>query len=582
MARAPHIIPKIATTAAFAAVAQPAYAWAEFESQWNEGVTGIPRGKTTTATLLSPSAATPDSRATRLHELLHARFTPVIHKAAQKLKLDAAAIQLAEDVRLGHLGRKLGLFTENVHFSPELITHAFKNSPGLAGLVYVVFASYGQPCASINTRDVDAILSLRQRHFDPPPSWLVDAIKAGVAQIEAEFAKPLPRATKGKAKGQLDDKAISAQFVVLANIVQSVIDIARNPPKEKAPEKSSSQDSQDGDSQDNSGQDGDAQDGKPDQDSSAQDGQDRASETPEPKPDVAPTPERRISKLAPPSLSRTASEKFEKAAKKVAQQITEGLEQPQDIQIIAESDTLVSGRPMQSYEAAEAQGVNSAECGLGWGTMEIAKPDLTRNHKSRVKRLGAPSTDGVFPAHLARWYVDRAVLSRVGRRPGGTLLIDISGSMSLTQEQLEEIITSVPAINIAAYSGSYDGTGRLTILAVRGRLVAQDSNWRGHHEGLNVIDGPALAWLARQPGPRIWLCDGVVTAPSWTPSGRGHSEIQTKAAYEDALRLARVGNIRRTESYKQAIAAMLGQPSTARTSVHPQATRYGALDKALT
>jgi hypothetical protein len=27
----------------------------------------------------------------------------------------------------------------------------------------------------------------------------------------------------------------------------------------------------------------------------------------------------------------------------------------------------------------------------------------------------------------------------------------------------------------------------------------------------NVIDGPALRWLASQPGPRIWISDGRVT-----------------------------------------------------------------------
>ena len=555
MARAPKHIPKIATTAAFAAIAQPAYVWAEFESQGVEGVTGIPRGKTTTATLLSPSTATPDSRATRLHELLHARFTPVIHKTAQKLKVDAAAIQLAEDIRLAHLGRKLGLFTENVHFSTGVIARAFQQHWTAEGVAFVVLASYGQPCAAINTRDVDAILSLRDvaaLDQGPTPLWLIDASKAGVAAIEAELAKPLARIAKGKLKGQIDDKAIEAQFAVLANIVQDIIDSAKNPPKEASK--------------------GTPQDG---QDSSGQP-EDDEEDAPEPKPDLAPVPARVISKAVAPSLSRAAEAKYNKAAKTAAEEIALGIEQPKDIQVVKETEDLVSGRAMQSYEAAEATGTNDACCGLGWGKMEIARPDLTCNHKSRVKRLGAPSTDGVFPAHLARWYVDRAVLSRVGRRPGGTLLIDISSSMQLSQKMLEEIITSVPAINIAAYSGNHKGVGRLTILAVRGRLVAEDSTWRHAHDGFNVIDGPALAWLARQPGPRIWLCDGSVTMPN----SAGRDEVATKQAYEDALRLVRVGNIRRTQDYKTAIDALLGKPNTADISVAEFALGYGAMDKA--
>jgi hypothetical protein len=32
--------------------------------------------------------------------------------------------------------------------------------------------------------------------------------------------------------------------------------------------------------------------------------------------------------------------------------------------------------------------------------------------------------------------------------------------------------------------------------------------WMG---GGNVVDTEALRWLASQPGPRVWICDGFVT-----------------------------------------------------------------------
>jgi len=61
---------------------------------------------------------------------------------------------------------------------------------------------------------------------------------------------------------------------------------------------------------------------------------------------------------------------------------------------------------------------------------------------------------------------------------------------------------------------------------------------RGRHGSGNVVDGPALAWLARQPRPRIWFCDGAVT-------GIGdHGDLRCTA---DAERPQRNGSIRRLD-----------------------------------
>ena len=40
----------------------------------------------------------------------------------------------------------------------------------------------------------------------------------------------------------------------------------------------------------------------------------------------------------------------------------------------------------------------------------------------------------------------------------------------------------------------------------------------------NIVDVPALQWLARQPAPRVWISDGLVTGMSDTAS----TEIQRR------------------------------------------------------
>ena len=63
----------------------------------------------------------------------------------------------------------------------------------------------------------------------------------------------------------------------------------------------------------------------------------------------------------------------------------------------------------------------------------------------------------------------------------------------------------LPAVNIAMYNGS-GYTGDLRIIAKNG-LRADDVYLNKHSGRGNVIDGPALRWLAEQPARRIWVSD---------------------------------------------------------------------------
>src|SRR5947209_8372180 len=85
-----------------------------------------------------------------------------------------------------------------------------------------------------------------------------------------------------------------------------------------------------------------------------------------------------------------------------------------------------------------------------------------------------------------------------GRRaPGGSVLIDASGSMGLDVGDIWEIVELVAGATVAAYAG--DGReGTLRILARGGRGVCQGDCAADLGSG-NIIDGPALRWLARQP-----------------------------------------------------------------------------------
>lgn len=107
--------------------------------------------------------------------------------------------------------------------------------------------------------------------------------------------------------------------------------------------------------------------------------------------------------------------------------------------------------------------------------------------------------------------VDGRVFCQKKRSVGGTVLIDGSGSMSLTSAELRKIIAAAPATLIGIYSGS-GKKGTLTIIGAKGRVVDDAGLALARSSGNgNIVDGPALEWLADHEGPRIWVSDGLVT-----------------------------------------------------------------------
>jgi hypothetical protein len=130
-----------------------------------------------------------------------------------------------------------------------------------------------------------------------------------------------------------------------------------------------------------------------------------------------------------------------------------------------------------------------------------------RNRRSG--RSWRAAEEGSVPRYFTRWPVDRAVFRRRARRSGGTLLVDTSGSMSLEVADLDRLLLATPhGMRVAIYSGTGE-EGELRIVADGGRR-ASAAHLARYGSG-NIVDLPALEWLAKQSLPRLWVSDGAVT-----------------------------------------------------------------------
>jgi hypothetical protein len=188
-----------------------------------------------------------------------------------------------------------------------------------------------------------------------------------------------------------------------------------------------------------------------------------------------------------------------------------------------------------------------------WGSIDAIERARMSAGRRQPQWRGRRSMDcGAVPVAVHRLTTDGRIFARQLRNPGGTVLIDVSGSMSLGAEDLTAMVHAAPGSTVAIYSGddcSRVGAGRLAIVANRGqRSTAAEIRGLGMPGG-NVVDGPALQWLATQPAPRVWVCDGIVT---------GVHDRTAPNLFADAARICRRGGIRRVDRPRDA-AAMLAE-----------------------
>lgn len=153
-----------------------------------------------------------------------------------------------------------------------------------------------------------------------------------------------------------------------------------------------------------------------------------------------------------------------------------------------------------------------------WGRMLIEKLPMASSRaipqRSRIRRF---DDHGSVLGAVHRLTTDGRIFIHKKRAVGGTVLVDMSGSMRLTSADLEKIVDTAPLATVAIYAGH--GTyGVLSVVASKGRMATRSVLRDARYRRGNIVDGPALRWLAQQQEPRIWISDGCVTGTRDRPS----------------------------------------------------------------
>lgn len=161
-----------------------------------------------------------------------------------------------------------------------------------------------------------------------------------------------------------------------------------------------------------------------------------------------------------------------------------------------------------------------------WGELVVSRLPLTVLTQGNLGKKRSASNTGRSPRRLHRYMSDpqKRIFDNKRRGMGGVVVIDASGSMTLTRDDVRKMLDASPGCTVIAYSDvdGCRGAPNAWVLADKGRMVS-DHDFPEMGSG-NGVDFPALEWGVKHrqhsSAPVVWVTDGGVCGPN-----QGFSEL---------------------------------------------------------
>ena len=181
---------------------------------------------------------------------------------------------------------------------------------------------------------------------------------------------------------------------------------------------------------------------------------------------------------------------------------------------------------IQDHEKAEQKVGESYQYGNGkeytdgsdrWYPLYVSKPELSLAHTGKLGRRVMYTDTGRAIKNIGRLFSDpeERIFTRKTRALGAVVVIDCSGSMSLSESDIDEMITVSAGATVLCYSSNSSPSQddpNAYVVARKGRRVRK----LPYFHGGNGVDAPALMYgikVLRESSrqPVIWISDEMVT-----------------------------------------------------------------------
>lgn len=165
------------------------------------------------------------------------------------------------------------------------------------------------------------------------------------------------------------------------------------------------------------------------------------------------------------------------------------------------------------------EGLSPKDGKINWQIMKMGMSRLTQPSATFIGKKKFASVTGKTIKHPERMFTDpeRRLFSRTLKSTGGVVVVDCSGSMGLSNDELSAILKAAPGCTVIGYSTGSRAKHNAFILAKGGRRVAETELYkilRGFGGG-NGIDLPVLVWANQNRKSKkdflLWISDGWVT-----------------------------------------------------------------------
>jgi hypothetical protein len=158
-----------------------------------------------------------------------------------------------------------------------------------------------------------------------------------------------------------------------------------------------------------------------------------------------------------------------------------------------------------------------------WAELKVAKLELTRHAPGGLGRKRRATDIGRNPRRIGNALSDpqKRIFDATKKGNGGVVIIDGSGSMALTTQDIVRIVDASHGATVAVYSTDSENIkDNLLILAEKGKMIQE----LPRRNGGNGVDAPALKWGIKQKqnskAPVVFITDGMVHG-----IGQGYDDI---------------------------------------------------------
>jgi hypothetical protein len=164
------------------------------------------------------------------------------------------------------------------------------------------------------------------------------------------------------------------------------------------------------------------------------------------------------------------------------------------------------------------EGITPDKGGYGvphWGELKVERLPMPAVTRGNIGKKRVATNMGLRPRRMHRMLTDpqQRIFDKTVRGSGGVVVLDSSGSMAFSHQQLTQILDNCAGATVIMYTDKGQGQTNCYIVADKGRMVNELPDV-GYGNG---VDFPALEFglkhRQKQSSPFIWVTDGGVCGP---------------------------------------------------------------------